>query len=175
MVPPGPEDFSFKELLAIDEPKKVRDEPYREMCGGCSSLQRQLVELRSELALARGEGLHPNQGADRLKHRCIFCGEMLYYKNHHGEPQTFNPNYYASEPDMLFCRTGEFVQDVKMGFWIFESTTQVLRNVGCPKETGVTHLHRYCNTCGGKWLERPINVGRAREPAPAPPPQKVPE
>ncbi len=146
--------------------------PYRSMCVGCIDLRSQLEKLRDELALARGAGLYMNQGADRLKHKCVFCGEKLYTLETYREVTKFGYNTVA---DLWICSEADEIVKVTSGWWIFESTSSTRRNPCCPKTRGITHLHRYCSTCKGNWLEAPIVSGRNRAPAPAAEPQKVHE
>lgn len=146
--------------------------PYRSMCVGCVNLNEQLAKFTEQLKLAQGTGLHPNQGADRLLHRCIFCGEKLYVINHRAEPEKFGSNIIQ---DMVMCSATDEVITVQTGWWFIKGSYETRRNPRCPKASNVIHLHRHCSTCSGDWVERPFDsLGRIAEHF-AHEPQKVSE
>jgi hypothetical protein len=101
-------------------------------------------------------GLYPNQGTDRLKHRCIVCGINLFRRLHDNHPEPLvTPGFGSVEDrnDMFSCE-GPSTSTHQTGLWFWRKTVTVALNAGCPD---VTHLHRRCWRCTATWRERPVD------------------
>jgi hypothetical protein len=112
-------------------------------CTKCHSLSDGLMR-------SINRGLFPNQGENKLKHRCVFCGESLFKKDFYDKIIT--PGHSIGF-DCNFCERAEEVTTRETGFWWWKSTETFTVNKGC---SDTPHLHRKCWSCSASWLERTL-------------------